>query len=82
MDHKLTDVGTRYRHLTDLKEDWLTGIEIMGQYGFLTKEEESKRDILKSAIDMLTRTMDGLAGYADEEWQLRKQIDECRKGKN
>ena len=81
MEHKLTDTGTRYRHLTDLKEDWLTGIEIMGQYSFLTKEEESKRTMLLSAIDMLTRTLDGLSGYADEEWALRKQIDECKRGK-
>lgn len=69
----LDDVGTRYRHLTDLLELWQLGLDVINKYNFGIDRENKRK--LEHAIDLLKRHLDTKAGYDTKAINLLPTIE-------
>lgn len=70
---QLTDVGTRYAHLTDLLDLWEAGQSIMSRYAFdIDKMQKAE---LEAAIRLLRKHIDSLSNYDYKGWNVRDEIE-------
>ena len=76
--NSLEDVGTRYRHLTDLRDLWSEGIDTLNRMK-PSHKTESDNVLLKSlvtAVAMLDKQIEVLSGYnTGGEFQMGRDVD-------
>jgi hypothetical protein len=71
---ELTDVGTRYQHLVELRDLWEAGLSILNRYNFSTDKERKVE--LQQAIKLLNKNLDNLAAYDFKGYNLRASIED------
>ncbi len=75
----LQDVGTRYRHLTDLRDLWADGIETLSRIkpAYKTESDTNLLKSLTTAVVMLDRQVEVLTGYSAAEFKMGREINEA-----
>lgn len=81
---KMTDEGTRYQHLTELLNEWETGLDIIRKRipkGVQPIANADRAVKLYWAIDFLKTHIDFRSGFHDSvnQYKLRKSIVEASK---
>lgn len=74
---ELTDVGTRYEHLTDLLNFWETGLDVMER--IKCDSDKERRPKLEGAVELLKKYLDNKSGYDYRAWSLRSAVDSISK---
>lgn len=72
---KLSDVGTRYQHYSELISVWEEGADMIASHAYIGNSENAKLEALTAAVTLLRNTLDGMAEYHDSQVQLRKLVD-------
>lgn len=77
----LQDVGTRYDHLQELKDNWNFSIRVLEDHNY---SEHTKLQItaLKNGVRLVDATLDGLAEYREKEFILAREIDRIKTEKD
>ena len=75
----LQDVGTRYRHLTDLRDLWAEGVETLGSIkpAYKTESDTNLLKSLTTAVAMLDKQLEVLTGYSAAEFKMGREINEA-----
>jgi len=72
---KLSDEGSRYLHYSELISVWEEAADIITRSYYIGKENQAKLDSLKSAVELIRNTMDGMSEYQDTVLSLRRLVD-------
>ena len=76
----LQDVGTRYRHLTDLRDLWAEGVETLDSIkpAYKTESDTNLLKSLTTAVAMLDKQLEVLSGYnTGAEFYMGRDIDKA-----
>jgi len=81
LSHKLTDIGTRYQHYSELLDLWETGVDIMTHLkaDLLGDEDKIRIGELQIAVRMLTKQFDVMSDYNRKIYSLCSDIDSIKK---
>lgn len=71
----LDDVGTRYQHYSELIQIWEEAHTLISEYSHISKQDQSKLEVLTVSIELLRNTLDGMGDYHDRILSLRKLVD-------
>jgi len=72
---QLTDVGTRWKHLSDLLEGWELAVNIIEDYGFHSEVDRIRLNQLKGGIALLRKQIESMSNYQEKQWSLRDQVN-------
>lgn len=72
---KLTDVGSRYLHYSEMISVWEEAAQMIESQRYVGKDAQQKLDNLRTSIAMLRSTLDGMSEYRDQVLSLRKLVD-------
>lgn len=75
----LSDLGTRYNHLSDLLVMWEDTVDMMAQRSFLGRDELFKKAGIELAIKQLKKTIEGMQGYREYVGGVRDMINHVPK---
>jgi hypothetical protein len=76
---KLTDVGTRYQHYTDLRDLFRNTSEILRSRGDLIQAGKDKLFMLDGAVKAIESQIDIMAKRSTRELSLAKQVNGIEK---
>ena len=72
---KLTDIGSRYLHYSELISVWEEGADLISHHSYIGKHEQGQLDQLNLGIQLLRNTLDGMSDYHDTTASLRSLVD-------
>lgn len=81
--HDLNDVGTRYKHYSDLLSLWNSGeeiLELICSRPYVTETDQINLERLRIAITLLETQINELADYSTKKWKMQDQIDDLHRG--
>lgn len=80
---KMEDLGTRYRHLADLQENWNTGLEVTKNANktYSTPTDRARIATLEGALKLLNAYMDQVSNYTGQQNTFAKTVNDCAPSK-
>jgi hypothetical protein len=75
----MSDIATRYEHLSQLLVLWEDVVEAMGRRSFLGRDELFKKNGIELAIKQLKKTMEGMEGYYTHTNDIRRMLQQIPK---
>lgn len=72
----LSDVGTRYQHLSDLLVQWEDTVQMMNNRKFLGRDELFKKAGIEFGIKQLKKTIETMKDYSDNVEPIRSMINQ------
>lgn len=76
-EQSLTDIGTRYQHLVDLRDVWQEGIEAVSRR-LPAHRTSGDEDLLKSlhvCISLINKQLGIMSGYDKKKFDLRREVN-------
>lgn len=81
---KLSDEGTRYKHYSELLEQWRLGTDVLENMSQSYQHPADKKRLtdLKAAVALLEKQLEVMSGYDKEQWSLREQVNQIPRDPN
>ena len=74
VEAKLTDVGTRFRHWSDLLEAWESGLEITKRHSTQTDHDKERVTQLETGIELLRKQIEVCGRFDAMRWKYFDQV--------
>lgn len=80
MRRDLTEVGTRYEHLMELRDTFLDGIEVIKRLNpnWRSLVDIVKQNDLETAVELIEKQMELMAGFSIGCYELGRVIDDIQ----
>jgi hypothetical protein len=72
---RLTDKGTRYEFLQDLKSMWEDALTMISNQSYVSFPDKTQIESLQAGIECLEKTLLGMTGFIESQGELKTIIN-------